>query len=214
MSSQLKVKEILFPEGEVKTDAMLYKEKSSLLVPEPFSQNIFYSISDELQTRFFIGSDSHANLDRLQSFFTRLYGATFEDSAIKQVEEGFSISLRLKTPLFTEKEFYYPGFVRNILDFNSIDRSSVIRYSVSIMAGEKRLLRPKAYGLSITLTFDSELHKSRLAPLIDQETMKLSKETGIRGKIKKSLKVRDTGFKNTFNLINFVRVPSEKDVVI
>lgn len=214
MNAPIKVKEILFPEGEIKTDSLLYREKCTLLLPEPFSQNMFYAISDELQARFFIATDSPANMDRLQSFFVRLYGANFEDTSYRADEPAFSIGINFRTPFIGEKEFYHPGFVRNMLDFNSVDRGSTIRYTVSIRSGGKPLLMKRTYGLAITVSFDSENARNRLAPLISQEMLTFREEAGIRPKIVRSRVIRDTVFHRPFNLINFIRVPSEKDLVL
>ncbi len=214
MNTKLMVKEILFPEGEIRTDSLLYREKCNLLLPEPFSQNMFYTVSDELQARFFIASDSHANLDRLQSFFIRLYGATFEDSAPNWEDTGFSIRMKFRAPFLREKEFYHPGFVRNLMDLNSVDRDSKFRYTVSIRSAQKPFFRKRSYGLAVTMSFNSGNARKRLSPLVSQELLTFREETGIRPRLLRSGRMRDSNFQLPFNLINFVRVPSEKDLVL
>lgn len=206
------VREMLFPDGEIRTDSLLYREKCHLLLPDPFTQNLFYSISDELQTRFFVASDSNVNLDRLKSFFQRLYGVNFE--GVEQVADPgeYTAILNLKSPLLREREFYYPGFVRNILDFNSVDRDSTIRYAVSIRSGDRIMSRNRSYGMSISVSFSSENSGRRLSPLISQEQRKLKQETGMKLKNMRGRRMSDVSLKVPFNLINFIRVPAESDL--
>lgn len=209
-----KTREILFPEGDIRTDSLLYREKCQLLIPEPYTQNLFHAITNDVQTRFFISSDSERNLERMETFFSRLYGAIFEDADSILPCFDHSIMLRNSILNFRKKEFYHPRFVRNILDFPSFERSDPISYSVTMRSGHKQKSGTNRFNISVQIGFKSSESLNRFRDVVDAEVRDLKYHTRHRLKVSKNSKMRDNLLVQPFNLINFIRIPSERDLVV
>lgn len=206
--------EILFPSGQIKTDSLLYREKSHLLIPEAETQNVFAVVAEEFETRFYISSDSMRNLERVQSFFSRLYGAIFEDS--DGIEATRSTPIMLKNSLSNVRrgEFYHPRFVRNILDYPSVHKGTGMVYRVTVRAGKQGKLGSPRFNFLVSIGFTSNLSVRKLRDLIRVDTRELRTESRYRIKLTKTPRLRDNLFKYPFNLINFIRVPSENDIIV
>lgn len=205
--------EIMFPQGEVRTDALLYREKCRLLLPEPFTQNIFTVISSQTETGFFISSDSDANLERMEAFFSRLYGTLYEE--VEQPVDGFQVGITVANSALNlrRREFYHPRFVRNILDYTSVEKGSRMRYSVSIRSGRRTLRNFRKFNFSVSVGFDSPGAAGRFRDMLTDEISILKREAGHRMKTVSRPVFSDSLLSVPFNLINFVRVPSEKDLL-
>lgn len=212
MAASMIYREIKFQEGGIITDALLYREKCHLLLPEPFTQNVFVNISRGNKNRMLIGSSSMVNMNRMRSFFSRMYNADMREASMDMKPTEHSFSFFLKKPFFREKEVYYPGLVRNLFDFSSIDSRPVIRYTVAIRSSQGWPNRKENFGVSVTLSFDTENAKKLFMPLIRKELRKLRNETGLRVRKGKARKVWDASLHLPFNLINLIRIPSESDL--
>lgn len=212
MDSALTIKEIIFSVDGLKTDAMLYRERCNMLIPEPFTQNIFYAVTGKSGARVFVASDSHVNMNRMLTFFSKMYNATPVE--FMPLEKNFSSHyvLKFRTSVLVEKEFYYPGFIRNLFDYGSIDGETVVRYAVAMRSGISKLARKRTFGVSITLSFDSESTRNRIMPLISSELRNFRKENKVKLKRMWWKRMRDTSHDVPFNLINFIRIPSDSDL--
>lgn len=207
-------RELLFPDREVRTDSLLYREKCRLLLPEPYTQNLFYARSDQYQTRFFIASDSGRNLERMESFFLRIYGTIFEDSSLPDNAGGHTVVLKNSIRNIRKGEFYHPGFVRNLLDYTSIDREASISYRVSIRSGQKKKGASGKFNFTVALGFNSVNVERKFSDLLDYEIRAMRREAGYSLRKARINRVGDNLLSNPFNLINFIRVPSERDIII
>lgn len=210
----MKTEEILFPAGSIKTDSLLYREKSYLLLPEPGTQNLFLAVSNEVQTRFFISSDSLNNMSRLESFFYRDYGTTFEETEMPSLQGGGSLFMRPSMLNFRSAEFYHPRFVRNLLDFTSVDTKAMIAYRVSIRSGSQLKRKDRKFNLGISIGFDSQRSLNEFRDIVNAEIRDLRVQSGFRLKMSDSRKIYDRKLVRPFNLINFVRIPSEHDLAL
>ncbi len=213
MASRMVYREIKFQDGSIMTDALLYREKCHLLLPEPFTQNVFVNISRGKERRMLIGSSSLVNMNRMKAFFSSMYNADMREASMNMKPTEHSYTFLVKKGPFREKEAYYPGLVRNLFDFSSIDSRPVIRYSVAIRSSKGWTNRKENFGVSATISFDSENAKKLFMPLISKELRKLRAETSLRVRKGRSRKVWDASLHLPFNLINLIRIPSESDLV-
>lgn len=213
-SGSMQTREILFPNASIMTDSLLYKEKARLLLPEPYTQNLFLVQSDLYQTRFFLASESRRNLERMESFFFRLYDTMFEDSELPHMESASSMVLRNSLLNIRKKEFFHPAFVRNLFDYSSIERNATIRYSVSIRSGKHLLRNTERFNFTITVAFSPDDVRKRFTDLLGSELKAMKRQAGFRMKKSTRAKMSDNLLTNPFNLINFVRIPSERDHLV
>lgn len=207
-------KEILFPAGEIRTDSMLYREKCRLLLPESYTQNMFLVQSTQFQTRFFIASESTRNLEMMEAFFSRMYGAVFEDAQLPEVGGNNSVILKNSILNLRKREFYHPGFVRNILDYTAVDRTAVIRYCVSVRSGSSGRRYGGRFNFTVTIGFDSEHTEKKLSDLLSYEMRAMKHISRYYMKRTRRPRMRDNLLSEPFNLINFIRVPSDRDIVL
>lgn len=212
MAAPMVYREIKFQEGSIVTDALLYREKCHLLLPEPFTQNVFVNIARGGESRMLVGSSSMVNLNRMRSFFMSMYNADMREAPMDMKPTEHSYSFYLKKPLTREREVYYPGMVRNLFDLSSIDSRPVIKYSVAIRSSQGWPNRKENFGVSVTLSFDSENAKKLFMPLISRELRNMKRETGLRIRRGGARKVWDASLHLPFNLINLIRIPSESDL--
>lgn len=205
-------REIRFQEGSIVTDALLYREKSHLLLPEPFTENVFMNVARGSESRLFIGSRSAVNMNRMVSFFRSMYDAATGDASMESDSTGYSVSFYIKKPFLKEKEVYYPGLVRNVFDFSTMESRAVIRYSVSIRSGLSGFTGKENFGVHVSISFDSDSARKLFLPLIQKEIRKMKSETGMRIRKSRSSKIADSSLHLPFNLINLIRIPSESDI--
>lgn len=211
----LKTLQISFPDGDIKTDSLLYREKSHLLVPEPYTQNLYTVIFDEFQTNFYISSDSETNLERLQAFFSRIYDTTFQEME-EAVHGEYSDSVILvNSPRNAKsKEFYHPRFVRNLLDYVSVDRRASIRYTVSVRSGTRVARKPAKFNFNISIGFNSPTSANKFRDLLRNELVELRREAKYRIRPSGKGRFRDNLLSLPFVMINFIRVPSAYDLIV
>ncbi len=212
MPARMVYREIKFQEGRIITDALLYREKCHLLLPEPFTQNVFVNIARGGESRILIGSDSSVNLNRMGSFFKGMYNADMRNAPMGMKPTEFSYTFLLKKPLFREKEVYYPSLVRNMFDLSSLDSRPVIRYTVAIRSSYGWPARRENFGVGVTLSFDSDNARKLFSPLVTKEFRKMGRETGLRIRKGTRRKLWDASLHQPFNLINLIRIPSESDL--
>ena len=208
-----RTKELIFSTGEIKTDSMLYRDKAYLLLPEPGTENAFTVLCDEQQTRFFISSSARKNLERLELFFFRIYGTIIEDSPVMH---RYSSSLTIFNSLLNLRtgDFYHPRFIRNILDFPHIDHDIRFSYTVRIRSSNTWRIGRRRYNFFISIGFDSAGDMDRFRDLVANEILSLKESAKWRMRISRSSGILDNLLRNPFNLINFVRIPSESDNII
>lgn len=208
-----RTKELIFSTGEIKTDSMLYRDKAYLLLPEPGTENAFTVLCDEQQTRFFISSSARKNLERLELFFFRIYGTIIEDSPAMH---RYSSSLTIFNSLLNLRtgDFYHPRFIRNILDFPHIDHDIRFSYTVRIRSSNTWRIGRRRYNFFISIGFDSAGDMDRFRDLVANEILSLKESAKWRMRISRSSGIMDNLLRNPFNLINFVRIPSESDNII
>ena len=208
-----RTKELNFSTGEIKTDSMLYRDKAYLLLPEPGTENSFTVLCDEKQTRFFISSSARKNLERLELFFFRIYGTVARDSPVTK-RYSFNLTIFNSSLNLRKGDFYHPRFIRNILDFPLIDHDIRFSYTVRIRSGNTWRIGRRRYNFFISIGFDSAGDMERFRDLIANEILILKESAKWRMRISRSPRIIDNLLRNTFNLINFVRIPSESDNII
>ena len=204
--------EMSVTDADPRTDAVLYKEKSNLLIPESGNENQFRVISSFTSRTMYIGSTSQKSLERMQAFFYKLYGAAFENAAPKI---QFEKHLILVNSWWDRKmkDFYHPEFVRNLLDLSASSHDLVWQYGVNLL-GSYDFRRRRRYNFLLTLSFRDEDELGANLDLIRDQIAKLSENTAWKMHRLRTRGISDNLMKNTFNLINFIRIPAKSEYLI
>ena len=210
----LHAREFILPNGEIRTDSLLYREKCRLLLPEPYTQNMFIAHGNQYQTRYYIASDSMRNVERMGSFFSRLYGTVFQETGLPVINEINTVLLKNSLWNVRKKEFYHPAFVRNILDYASMGDSAEVRYCVTVRAGKQSARASGRYNFGIAIGFSTGNARRKFSDLLEYELKTMRRDAGYSLRKARLYRMGDNLLSNPFNLINFIRVPAEKDLVL
>ncbi len=208
-----RTKELIFTKERIKTDAMLYKEKAGLLIPPLNEENRFHALCTSSLTRFFISSTSLEGLDRMKFFFYRLYDAITEDSELPLEKYSSRFVLANSWTIRHEHESYYPRFAKNLFDLPEVMEDVSFLYTVVIRSSKKLLSKRLAFNFMTMISSTSDYNTARLRDYLTQETIAMRGEIKWKLRIPRKPYMVDNALKDPFNLVNFVRIPSEHDVI-
>lgn len=193
------------------TDLLLYKERSELLVPDINEENRFLIESQGKSIVFMIGSTSEGQYLTLKAFFERLYSIRIErcDTPDRFLSGRILLNGRRNG---RKTDFYYPSFVRNLVNLPSmlpelrLQYQAVIRSSISLL-GHKRY----SFAVLIGYTGNTESAKT-VEGYLKQETARMRKRFGWKLRMKKSAgRLRPSVLRESFVLSSFVRVPFDEE---
>ncbi|MEM0156524.1 MAG: hypothetical protein QXN26_00470 [Thermoplasmataceae archaeon] len=207
-----KWEELVFTQDDIRTDSLLYAEKSYLLLPPDGQENRFLALSSHTSRRFFVYSTSQGGLERLHAFFFRLYGAMFEANAPPDI---FSSHTVLTNSRHNRRisDFYHPRFVRNLMDLSAVDIDITTAYSVTLRK-HTGLRGRRGYNFVSSMSFRNTEEMEAFRDVLREEISALRLETGWKLRTKPRGRVSSSLIRNTFQLINFVRIPAESDFII
>ncbi|MCW6170778.1 MAG: hypothetical protein LVQ96_06365 [Thermoplasmatales archaeon] len=206
--------ELVFTKDRVKTDLMLYKEKAELLIPKVNEENRFHALCNGNTTRFFITSTSLEDLNRMRFFFYRLYDAITEDADVDFNNFSNRFVLANLRNFRKDREEYYPRFARNLLEFSEMDEETPLLYTVIIRSARTLLLKRVRFNFLVMVSSSSRYGLSRIHGYILQEMIAMKKEAGWKMRTPRTPSLVDNLLKNPFNLVNFIRIPSEHDTIV
>lgn len=207
-----KWEEIIFTQDDIRTDSLLYGEKSYLLLPPDGQENRFLAISSHTSRRFFIYSTSQAGLERLHAFFFRLYGGMFQESTPPDIFTSHTVLTNVRRDRRIG-DFYHPRFVRNLMDLSAVDSDITTAYSIALRKHTGRRGR-RAYNFVASISFRNPEEMETFRDVLREEISTLRLETGWKLGIKPHGRISNNLIRNTFQLINFVRIPAESDFII
>lgn len=202
-------RELAFSESEVHTDAVSYREKSHLLLPSEGEVNIFLALISRDSIRFLIGSDGLNSMMRMETFFHRVYSAVSSEplSEVPQDLDEMVLTNSLKSHFI--KDFYSPAFVRGLFDIQAATDLESVRYEVAVRTG--KVSRGKyRYNFIIRIGTSDPEGLGEARKLVYREMLNLRRESRWKLRAGKN-STSDDMLSITGNLINFIRIPSEKD---
>lgn len=209
---ELRWEEIISSRGTLKTDPLLYSEKAYLLLPSIGGENRFMVVSSTMSRRFYIASDSLSSMERLRTFFFRVYGMVAETSS---PPDGYNHHFTLQNSRRNRKigEFYHPGFLRNIIDVGSLGDDMESMYLVSIRSGHS-FKGTTRFNFTARVSFIDAHKLSSTRDILLSEIRQIRKRWKWRFHTGSLRNTSDNILADTTNLINFIRIPAENDFVV
>lgn len=201
---------IVFQSEGIRTDLLLYRERSALLIPDLHEENRFVAVSREGSTSFFIGSSSEGQFALLKSFFQRVYDCTVEpDPGPKP-----TLRCRIYTNVHRNRkfiDFYYPQFVRSAVNVPNMIPGIEASYTVIIRSG-KSITRKRKFSFAIvTGSVSGEEEKLSLLNTLDQEVTRMRERFRYKLRVhRRNSKLRSVLFDDPFVLCSFVRIPEDE----
>lgn len=207
--SSIRWRELAFSEPDVMTDSVAYREKSHLLLPSKGEINSFLAIMSRDSIRFFIGSDGLNSLTRMEAFFHRVYSAVASEpvSDIKESIESMILTNSLRSHFI--RDFYAPSFVRGLFDLQAATDLESVIYEVALRTGVFRNGRYR-FNFFIRIGTSDPEGLGEVKKLVFREMLNLRKQSRWKLRTDKYA-TSDDILRNPGNLINFIRIPSERD---
>ena len=203
-----------FKSPDIRTDLLLYKDRSYLLLPSEGEENRFLAKASSDSIEFYIGSTSIAGFQAMRGFFSKLYDCRIDEEEPERLDAPESIAL-LNRHYIRKKSFsYFPGFMSNILYLPSAIDALELQYEVVIRSSVS-WRKDKLYNFCtyVTMDFDGRPAKE-IKGYINNDVSRLAKERKWRLKLKKGGRVRFRTdlLSDSFDLCNFVRIPSDEGI--
>ena len=201
---------ITFNAEDIKTDLIMYRERCPLLIPDYHEENRFVVISQNGSTSFFIGSSSDGQFTIMKSFFERIYNCSVELSGPppRTLHSVLYVNSRRNRKF---RDFYYPQFMRNIVNVPNMVPEIQAVYSVIIRSGKSLTGRKKySFGFVLGTTSGQEIEKA-LMDIMDQEIRRLRLRFRFRlRRRKKDARLFPLIMDDPFTLSSFVRIPEDE----
>lgn len=195
------------------TDLLMYRERSSLLIPDRHEENRFVVLSTKDSTQFLIGSSSEGQLKLLASFFERLYSCSVVkcDPPESFVEGRILINTRRNRK---KADFYYPSFFRSIINIPSMVPGIKMQYE-TVIRSSVSLLGKRRYSFAILIGYTGNAESLKVVEnTIADEVTRLKKRFRWKFSVrKKNARLRSFILRDPFSLSSFVRIPSDETMV-
>ncbi len=204
---------IVFLETGFDTDLLLYRERSTLLLPDRHEENRFVVTSGRDGTFFYIGSSSEGQFQMLKSFFERVYPCTVRKCGAPDgfIEGRVYINSRRNRK---REDFYYPSFMRNVINIPSMIPGLEIQYQ-ALVKSSFSLLRRRKYSFAVLIGYTGNAESVKAADeAVKDEMLRLKRRFGWKFRMKrKSGRLRSFSMVDPFSLSSFIRITADEEMV-
>jgi hypothetical protein len=209
--------EVLFMIKDFRTDLLLYRERSALLIPNRDERNTFAITYDGESVRYFLKSTTQTGLSYMKAFFSKLYMCNFEKNDPPEIEPLRILVLRPALRNFGRSRKYSPGFVRTLTGGLSSVRDLKYAAEVIIESSSRMSARRRHYGFSVRITLSGDPVTFDPAISVIRESireMREDKGPTLRLTERKRFRLLRNLLKDPFQLCSVVRVPEEESLLI
>ena len=201
----------MFRNQEVATDSVYYMEKSALLLPMKNSENRFLATFSKQETRFFIGSADSVSMRRMDLFFQRVYQTVSSPADVPADNPEESIYLSNSILNRRLKNFYHPSFIRTIFDIIHTSELENMNYEV-VLRSAGTAFGKRRFNFVLKLWTSVPEGLGEIRDLVLSAIREIRTDCKWRFMVDRNSTSTDL-LSNTRNMINFLRIPSEKDTL-
>ncbi|MHB1708909.1 MAG: hypothetical protein ACYCT2_05485 [Thermoplasmataceae archaeon] len=205
---------LVFTALDVRTDMLLYRDRSYLLIPSRNEENVFASIQRGDRTEFYVSSSSLQDHANIREFFRKLYACEFEKADSPDLSGEVRLILVNSFLNRRVKEFHFSSLIASVVNFIGPVEGSNLRYAVKIRSYMGRLSREKRFSFVVSFSISgNENTASGFEDMVRKNLRRMRRESGWRMKIKRGRTVRfrtDT-LSNPFCLNPFVIIPEDEN---
>ena len=217
ISSEEYCSEVLFMIKDFRTDLLLYRERSALLIPDKNQRNTFVITNDGESIRYFLKSSTQTGLSYMKAFFSKLYMCNFEKRDPPENEPLRIVVLRPALRNFRGKQKYSAGFVRTLTGGLSSVRDLKYTAEVIIESSNRTSARRRHYGFSVRITLSGDPVTFDPAISVIRESLREMKED--KGPVlklteRKRFRLLRNLLKDPFQLCSVVRIPEDENLFI
>lgn len=210
-TSKILWRELMFRNQEVSTDSVYYMEKSGLLLPLKNSENRFLATFSRQETRFFIGSLDSVSMRRMDLFFQRVYQTVSAPCNVP--EDAADDSIHLTNSILNRRirNFYYPSFIRTIFDIIHTSELENMTYEVILRSAGMSFGR-RRFNFVLKIWTSAPEGLDEIRDLVITAVREIRTDGKWRFRFDRKSTSTDL-LSNSRNMINFLRIPSEKDTL-
>ncbi|MGC8608794.1 MAG: hypothetical protein ACP5UV_02860 [Thermoplasmata archaeon] len=202
---------VIFTSTDFKTDIMLYRDTSYLLLPAKGTSNSFRISSHDGRLHFHVCSEIEINYGLLSQFFTRNYPCYLKEDQ-NGIENGMKYRYYVNRSSDRKLgEIYFPRILRNIVNISYSFPELQMEYSAEIRGntrGSGKYSMYVKFGMMEDSAYSSGIEDFIANEFLELKRRKMWKFARKKGKFA----LKTDLLSNTFNMINFVRIPEDINV--
>ena len=204
---------LVFTIPDVRTDMLLYRDRSYLLIPSRNEENEFVAIPGSDRTEFYVSSTSLQNHANIREFFRKLYSCELEKAEPPDLSGEMRLILVNSFLNRRLKDFHFGSLMASVVNFMEPVEGSTLRYAVKIRSYTGRFSREKRFSFIVSMSISGNKNTSSgFEDMVRKNLRRMRRESGWRMKIKRGRTVRfrtDT-LSNPFCLNPFVIIPEDE----
>ncbi|MCL4342035.1 MAG: hypothetical protein M1431_08090 [Candidatus Thermoplasmatota archaeon] len=206
---------LIFTSRVEKTNPLMFRDRSYMLLPDPGHENIFQVDSIGEMRYFYIGSSSASCLRTMERFYSLMYRCSVEPSSDPGIKRN-NLPFYNSVTNWRRKSFYSPGFMKSLIDipffFGNVESS----YRISLRSYRNRSRKGLSYNFALSVSSDAEREQmENIESFLGMKIWEMKRDH--KWKMKKMSRPRkmiSSLLRESYNLVNFMRVPVEDDIVL
>jgi len=206
---------LIFTSRVDKTNPLMFRDRSYMLIPTPGQENIFQVNSIGEMRYFYLGSSSPTCLKNMERFYSLMYQCAVEpagDPGMKQI----MITVRNSFLNRRRETFYSPGFMKSIIDMPFFFGAVQSSYRIAIRSHKNRNRKGLSYNFFLSVSCDAdEKDLDGIESFLGLKMWEIRRDHKWRMKrTSRPGRIVSSTLRDTYNLINFARVPVEDDITL
>ncbi|MCL5441193.1 MAG: hypothetical protein M1468_00825 [Candidatus Thermoplasmatota archaeon] len=205
---------LVFTAPDVRTDMLLYRDRSYLLIPARNEENIFVAIPRGDRTEFYVSSSSLQDHANIREFFRKLYACELEKSEPPDLSGEMRLILVNSFLNRRVKEFHFSSLIASVVNFMGPIEGSTLRYAVKIRSYTGWFSREKRFSFIVFMSISGNKNTSAgFEDMVRKNLRRMRRESGWRMKIKvgRTVRFRTDTLSNPFCLNPFVIIPEDEN---
>jgi len=206
---------LIFTSRVEKTNPLMFRDRSYMLLPDPGQENIFQVDSMGEMRYFYLGSTSASCLRTMERFYSLMYRCSVEPSPDPGIK-GNNLPFYNSVMNWRRKTFYSPGFMKSLIDipffFGNVESS----YRISLRSYRNRGRKGLSYNFALSVSSNAEREQmENIESFLGMKIWEIKRDHKWRMKrMSRPRKMISSLLRESYNLVNFMRVPVEDDIVL
>jgi hypothetical protein len=206
---------LIFTSRVEKTNPLMFRDRSYMLLPDPGQENIFQVDSTGEMRYFYMGSSSPSCLRTMERFYSLMYRCSVEPSSDPGIKRN-NLAFRNSLMNWRKDAFYSPGFMKSLIDIPFFFGNVQSSYRISLRSCRNRNRKGLSYNFALSVSSDCQLEQlDNVESFIGMKMWEIKKDHKWRMKRTfRSGRMVSSLLRESYNLVNFMRVPVEDDIVL
>ncbi len=206
---------LIFTSRVEKTNPLMFRDRSYMLLPDPGQENIFQVDSTGEMRYFYIGSSSASCLRTMERFYSLMYRCSVEHSSDPGIK-GNNMPFQNSLMNWRRKTFYSPGFMKSLIDIPFFFGDTQSSYRISLRSYRNRNRKGISYNFALSVSTDAGKEEMKnIESFVGLKIWEIKRDHKWRMKrASRPGRMISSLLRESYNLVNFMRVPVEDDIVL